>query len=156
MWNSIIWGKAGQNLLSLWKLFFFGMFVSIDLLGPKEMIISFAWKLSKNLVDLYKLFFDVCQTRFFQKKCAKILFFTGKVAYISKSCVFNSLYSVTEKIFQLAQALPENRVEPNKQTNFFNGKLAVFVKSYVQQLVWSQRMDLITCIVVLKMHFGPL
>ena len=34
--------KKGQKLFSLWKQFFFEMFISIDLLGPKEMILSFA------------------------------------------------------------------------------------------------------------------
>ena len=34
--------KKGQKLFSSWKQFFFEMFISIDLLGPKEMILSFA------------------------------------------------------------------------------------------------------------------
>ena len=39
------------------------MFVSIDLLGPKEMFMSFAQQVSKYFADRYNLFFEVCQTR---------------------------------------------------------------------------------------------
>ena len=34
--------KKGQNLLSSWKKLFFELFVSIDPLGPKKIIWSFA------------------------------------------------------------------------------------------------------------------
>ena len=34
--------KKGQKLFSSWKEFVFEMFVSIDLLGPKKMILPFA------------------------------------------------------------------------------------------------------------------
>ena len=34
--------KKGQNLLSSWKKLFFELFVSIDPLGPKKTIWSFA------------------------------------------------------------------------------------------------------------------
>ena len=40
------------------KQFFFEMFVSIDLLGPKEMILSFLIFLSKYLVYSYNMFHD--------------------------------------------------------------------------------------------------
>ena len=43
--------KNGTKILSSWKQLFFEMFVSIDLLGVKELILSFAQKFSKNLVD---------------------------------------------------------------------------------------------------------
>ena len=39
------------------------MFVSIDLLGPKEMTQSFAHYLSKYIVDPHKLFPDICHVR---------------------------------------------------------------------------------------------
>ena len=52
-----------NDLLSAWKQFFFEMFVSIDLLGPKEMILSFAQHLSKNLVDPDKLLPDIYHVR---------------------------------------------------------------------------------------------
>ena len=50
--------KKGQNVFSSWKQFFFEMFVSIDLLGPKEMILSFLIFLSKYLVYSYNMFHD--------------------------------------------------------------------------------------------------
>ena len=39
------------------------MFVSIDLLGPKEMFLSIAQSLSKRLVDPYNLFPDIFHVR---------------------------------------------------------------------------------------------
>ena len=39
------------------------MFVSTDILGPKEMILSFAQKVSKHLLDPCELFFDICHVR---------------------------------------------------------------------------------------------
>ena len=46
--------KKRQKLLSSWKQLFLELFVPIDLLGPKKLILSLAQWLSKNLVDLYK------------------------------------------------------------------------------------------------------
>ena len=39
------------------------MFVSIDLLCPKEMVLSFAQKLLKYIVDLDILLPDICHVR---------------------------------------------------------------------------------------------
>ena len=39
------------------------MFVSLDLLGPKEKILSSEQKLSKYFVDPYKLFPDISHVR---------------------------------------------------------------------------------------------
>ena len=58
--------KKGQKLFSSLKQFFFEMFVSIDLLGSKEVIFPFRQKMSKYLVDIYKKFHDLfmfCKTR---------------------------------------------------------------------------------------------
>ena len=52
-----------NELLSSWKQLFFEMFVSIDLLGPKGMILSFAHYLPKYLVDPDKLLPDICPVR---------------------------------------------------------------------------------------------
>ena len=54
--------------LSYWKQLFFEKFVSIDLLGPKKMILSFAQKLSKYLVDTDKLLPDICHVRYYEEK----------------------------------------------------------------------------------------
>ena len=53
----------GPNLMSLREQQFFETFVSINFLGPKEMILPFAQTLSKNLVDPYKLFPNVYPAR---------------------------------------------------------------------------------------------
>ena len=52
-----------NDLLSSWKQLFFEMFVSINLLGPKEMILSFAQYLSKYLVDPDKFLPDICHVQ---------------------------------------------------------------------------------------------
>ena len=52
-----------NELLSSWKQVFFEMFVSIDLLGPKGMILSFTHYLPKYLVDPDKLLPDICHVR---------------------------------------------------------------------------------------------
>ena len=52
--HSIKGGTMGQKLLSSWKLLFFETFVSIDLFGHKDMVLSNAQSLSKYLVDTYK------------------------------------------------------------------------------------------------------
>ena len=51
------------ELLSSWKQLFFEIFVSIDLLGPKGMILSFAHYFPKYLVDPDKLLPDICHAR---------------------------------------------------------------------------------------------
>ena len=52
-----------NELLSSWKQLIFEMFVSIDLLGPKEVILSFAQYLSKYLVYPDKMMPDICHVR---------------------------------------------------------------------------------------------
>ena len=47
----------------LLRIAFFEKFVSIDLLGPKEFILSFAQYLSKYLVDPDKLLPDICHVQ---------------------------------------------------------------------------------------------
>ena len=79
------------------KPLFFELFLSMDLFGPKNMILSIAQGLSKQLVPLYKLLLEVGNTRKY-KNCAKINFSTGKIAFLSKSCISNSLFGITEKI----------------------------------------------------------
>ena len=49
----------GQIFISSLKRLFFETFVSIDFLGLKERILSFAQKLSKNHVEPYKMFPDI-------------------------------------------------------------------------------------------------
>ena len=52
-----------QELMSSWKQLFFEMFVSINLLGPKEMIISFAQYSSNYFVDRDKSLPDICHVQ---------------------------------------------------------------------------------------------
>ena len=56
-------GKMGQKHLSLWKPLFLQMFDSLDLLGPKEIFLSFEQNLSKYFVDPYILFPDISHVR---------------------------------------------------------------------------------------------
>ena len=52
-----------NEIWSSWRQLFFEAFVSIDLLGPKEMILSFAQYLSKYIVDPDILLPDICHVR---------------------------------------------------------------------------------------------
>ena len=52
-----------NELLSSWRQLFFETFVSIDLLGPKEMILSIAHYLTKYIVDPDKLLPDICHVQ---------------------------------------------------------------------------------------------
>ena len=71
LWTPIKWflmfvtldDTRKNDVWSSWKQLFFEMFVSIDLLGPKEMILLFAQYLSKHLVDTVKLLPDICHVR---------------------------------------------------------------------------------------------
>ena len=55
--------KNGKKSSFAGEQLYFEMFVSIDLLGTIEMILSFAQLSSKNIVHLYKKFPEVCHTR---------------------------------------------------------------------------------------------
>ena len=48
--------KNRPKTFAIAKKAFFEMFVSINLLGPKEMLSSFAQSMSKHLVDPYIVF----------------------------------------------------------------------------------------------------
>ena len=52
-----------NDFVSSWKQLFFEMFVSIDLLGPKEKFLSIAHYLSKYIVDHDILLPDICHVR---------------------------------------------------------------------------------------------
>ena len=67
------------------------MIVSVDLLGPKEMILSIAQQFSEDQMDPYKLFPDFCLVQWYKKK--KAIFFSspGRLPFFSKICVFNNL-----------------------------------------------------------------
>ena len=57
-----------NDLLSSWKQLFFEMFVSIDLLGPKQFTLSFAQNLSKDLLHHDKLLLDICHLQYYERK----------------------------------------------------------------------------------------
>ena len=52
-----------NDLWPSWKQLFFERFVSIDLLGPKEMILSFVQYLSKYIADPDNLLPDIRHVR---------------------------------------------------------------------------------------------
>ena len=67
--HSIIEGKMGEKLLSLWKQQFFEMFVYIDRLGPKyKCSYDLHNKWQNNLLNPYKVFPDSCRNRYYAKK----------------------------------------------------------------------------------------
>ena len=85
------------------KTAFFEIFHSIDLLGAKEIILSFAKILSKNFVDPYNLFLDIFHVRYFIKNIGHKRLFTGKVAFFPKVCLVNNLLGATDVILLLPQ-----------------------------------------------------
>ena len=88
--HSIILGRMGQKLLSLWKQLFTETFVPTDQLCPKKMISSFARYMSKYLEDPYE---KICLTFVMFDNTGKIgqnLFFTGKFAFLFLKFVFST------------------------------------------------------------------
>ena len=67
------------------------MIVSIDMLGPKEMILSIAQQFSEDQMDPYKFFPDFCLVQWYKKKKAKYFSSPGRLPFFSKICVFNNL-----------------------------------------------------------------
>ena len=61
-------GTRKNELLSSWRQPFFETFVSIDLLGPKEMILSVAHYLTKYIVDPDKLLPDIWHVQYYERK----------------------------------------------------------------------------------------
>ena len=84
--------KNGPKTFVIARTAFFEMFDSINLLSPKEMILSFAQKRWNYLVDPYKLSPHNFCVRCQKKKTGQIVFFfSGKVAFSWKLSVFNNL-----------------------------------------------------------------
>ena len=80
------------------------MFVSIDLVYPKEKILSFAQKFVKNLVDPFQLFLDIFYVRKNEKKKGQNFFFNGRVAFcFSKHCVLNNLLGPQKRLLKVPQ-----------------------------------------------------
>ena len=70
----VSWGLSDSTKRRKWaKTFYhceiscFEMFVSVDLVDPKELILSIAQYLLRNFVDAYKLVPDVSHTRGYKK-----------------------------------------------------------------------------------------
>ena len=67
------------------------MFVSIDLLGAKEMLLSIAQSMSKHFVDTYKVFLVFYDVQWNEKKEAKVFSSLERLPSFSQLCVFNNL-----------------------------------------------------------------
>ena len=83
------------------------MFVSIDILGPKEKIWSFAQIWSKYLVDPCKLFLTFAIVDNTRKTCPKSFHHRKDCHFFSKLSVFNSLLD------------PRNSYLPHWLSNYF-------------------------------------
>ena len=78
------------------------MFVSNDLLAPIEINLQLAQSLSKDRLELSKVFLDICHWMYYEKKCK--FFFTGKFSiFFQKICVFSNLLDPKEVILLLPQ-----------------------------------------------------
>ena len=67
------------------------MFVSVNPLGPKEMLLSIAQSMSKHFVDPYKVFLVIFHVQWNEKKEAKVFSSLEKLPSFSRLCVFNNL-----------------------------------------------------------------
>ena len=67
------------------------MFVSINLLSPKEMLLSFAQSFSKHLVDHDKMFLVIFHVRWNEKKEAQVFSSLERLPCFSQLCVLNNL-----------------------------------------------------------------
>ena len=72
------------------------MFVSVDLLGPKEMVLSTAQNYSQYLVDPFKMFSDFCHVRKYEKKWAKF-FSPLEMLPFFQNIVFSTTSQVLKK-----------------------------------------------------------
>ena len=75
------------------------MFVSINLLGLKETLLSFAKSMSKQLVDPYIAFLVFFHIRWKEKKEAKVFSSLEKLPCFSQLCVFNNLLGPEKTLF---------------------------------------------------------
>ena len=90
------------------------MFVSVDLLGPTEMILSFAQYLSKYHVHphMFSLMFVILD--YTRKKSAEIIFFTGKVAFLFKKLCLQQIHRCYRNDLITSESLPERIFDPFK------------------------------------------
>ena len=163
--------KKGQKLFSSWKVFFSEMFVSIDLLGPRERISSFAQKLSKNPLDPYNLLHDLFLFNRTIKKQARnfsslvsLLFFQNFVCSTSSKVLKENYYRfqsfrqnrlwTLEKCSLTFLTLDDTREKGPK--TFVIVKTAVFWIVCFYRLLRSQTNYLIICIINVKIPARPL
>ena len=86
---------------------------SIDLIGPKEMMLLLAQKLSKNLLDPLKNVLYGMSYSIVWEKMGLQFFSLGEWAFFQRNCYFNDLLGATKKILELAPFLPKYLIEPD-------------------------------------------
>ena len=162
----------GQKLLSpLRKLFLEMFFFSIDLLGPKEMFISFAQSLSKQLVDPDKLFRVIFHVRWKEKKEAKVFSSLERLPFFRNICVFNNVLGLKKMLWQVQESLSEQLVglynllpdvchsrwyEEKRAKNFCHCWNSFYWIVCFYRPFRSQRNVLIICTMVIKTPCRPL
>ena len=67
------------------------MFVSVNPLGPKEMLLSIAQSMSKHFLDPYKVFLVIFRVQWNEKKEAKVFSSLERLPSFSQICVLNNL-----------------------------------------------------------------
>ena len=96
MSHSLTREKIRQKVLSPWKQLLPEMFHSINVLGAKEIILSFTKILSKNFVEPYNLFPDIFYVRYYKKKQAISFSSLESLPFFSKVCLLNNLLVLPE------------------------------------------------------------
>ena len=154
-------GKVGQKPSSPWKQLFFGfskMLVSIDLIGPKEMSLSFAEKLSNWLVvplNFSPGFVTLDKT---SEKQVQIFFhwngsliFFQKVAFSATSWVlkkwsYNLRHNCQRTLWSLTKCYSMSAINgiirKNGPKTFFFGTIALHLKNLVLDFLGPREMIL--------------
>ena len=99
--------KVSQKLLSPWEQLIFENFLAIDLLGSIEETLSIGKWLSSEPCGPSKNVSWPLLCSIFWENLGQNLFFTGKIAFFSKSCVFNNLLDPEETIWVFHQLLSD-------------------------------------------------
>ena len=162
--------KKGRKLLSSWKQLFFEVFVSIDPLGAKEMFLSFEQSWPKHLLGPFRLFHEL-STFDITKKNGQNLFFTRKIAFFWKLCVFNNLLGLKKMLLQF-QSKSQNTfwtlincslmffildiTRKNRPKTFATAKKDFSWNVCFCQPLRSQRNVIINCTINVKTLCGPL
>ena len=161
--------KIGQIFCSLERLPLSKTLCFQQLPGPKELILLLPQKMSKNLVDSYKLFPEVYHARFYQENRPKT-FVTVKTSIFLNVCPYRSIRSQKNDLifctmlvkvplfpYGLFSVVFHAKNYEKKQFKFFfTWKIAFFQKFVFSSTSWVHKNALISSRVIVRIASEPL